>query len=143
MTWRKLGGEILAGMDSLDDQNPDRFVLYPVHLLSNLLLERVLEQRNASVYMSHPVVAVGQHNHTAWVDVKLENEIKRIEADFVVGCDGASSAVRKALFGDNFPGSTWEKQIVVTNVASSAPSSVKPPLTRPLGSLRRPQIWLV
>lgn len=116
MSWRKLGGEILAGFEDLDDQSPDRFLLYPVHLLCNLLHEHVLRQPTASVSMNHPVVSVGQDDHTAWVNVKVDNEIRRLEADFVVGCDGASSAVRKSLFGDRFPGFTWDKQIVGTNV---------------------------
>jgi len=38
-------------------------------------------------------------------------------ADYVIGCDGANSKVRRSLFGDwNFPGFTWGEQIVATNL---------------------------
>jgi 2-polyprenyl-6-methoxyphenol hydroxylase-like FAD-dependent oxidoreductase len=43
-----------------------------------------------------------------------ESEVR--EADYVVGCDG-DSIVRRKLFGEMvFPGFTWDKQIVATNV---------------------------
>lgn len=114
-SWRKLGGEILVHIEG-DSQSPDKPLLYPVHLLSNMLLERVLQQETASVHMSHAVIDVGQSDDAAWVRVKSGDEVKRIEGDFVIGCDGAKSVVRKSLFGDDFPGFTWDKQLVVTNV---------------------------
>ncbi|KAK8927975.1 FAD-dependent monooxygenase terC [Metarhizium anisopliae] len=114
-SWRKLGGEILVHIEG-DGQSPDKPLLYPVHLLSNLLLERVLQQETATVHMSHAVIDVGQSDDAAWVRVKSGDEVKRIEGDFVIGCDGAKSIVRKSLFGDDFPGFTWDKQLVVTNV---------------------------
>jgi 2-polyprenyl-6-methoxyphenol hydroxylase-like FAD-dependent oxidoreductase len=40
----------------------------------------------------------------------------RKDADYVVGCDGANSTVRRLLYGDSYPGRTWEEQIVATNV---------------------------
>jgi 2-polyprenyl-6-methoxyphenol hydroxylase-like FAD-dependent oxidoreductase len=40
-----------------------------------------------------------------------------VEGDYVVGCDGANSTVRRKLFGEMvFPGFTWDEQIVATNV---------------------------
>lgn len=117
MAWRKLGGELLASFENNDTSSSDRYLLWPVHKLSNFFLERVLEQPLAKVHMSSPVVDVGQNDHTAWVDVKVDGEIKRMEADFVVGCDGAQSAVRKSLFGSSFPGFTWDNQLVAVNVS--------------------------
>lgn len=119
MSWRNLKGEILAELADLDDTtNPDRFLLWPVHLLSNLLLEKVKQQVGAEVLMSHPVAAVGQDGSQAWVDVQLDEGNKRLYADYVVGCDGGNSTVRQSLYGDhNFPGYTWEQQLVVTNVS--------------------------
>ncbi|KAK7214894.1 hypothetical protein V2G26_002897 [Clonostachys chloroleuca] len=37
-------------------------------------------------------------------------------ADYVVGCDGANSVIRKQLFGADFPGYTWNLTIIATNV---------------------------
>lgn len=42
---------------------------------------------------------------------------EKFSADYIVGCDGASSQIRRSLFGNlDFPGRTWDEQIVATNV---------------------------
>jgi 2-polyprenyl-6-methoxyphenol hydroxylase-like FAD-dependent oxidoreductase len=116
LAWRKIGGEILASLENKDDSNPDRFLLWPVHKLSNFFLEKVLEQPTASVHMSCPVSGVGQNEDVAWIDIDIDGKVTRMEADFVVGCDGANSIVRRSLFGDSFPGHTWDRQLVAINV---------------------------
>ncbi|KAI6327106.1 hypothetical protein MCOR34_000536 [Pyricularia oryzae] len=65
----------------------------------------------------HRVLDVGQDEErkVAWVDVATPEGRKRVEGDYVVGCDGAASQVRRSLFGQDYPGFTWEKQIVATN----------------------------
>ena len=49
----------------------------------------------------------------AWVDVEIgkedeEKKHERMEADYVIGCDGSSSAVRRSLFGREWPGTRRE-----------------------------------
>ncbi|KAH0134562.1 FAD/NAD(P)-binding domain-containing protein, partial [Aureobasidium melanogenum] len=81
-----------------------------------LMLEEFVKQ-GGQVSWEHRVLEVQQDESKAWVKVQTptENE-KIIEADYVVGCDGANSIVRKSLFGEEFPGFTWnQKQIVATN----------------------------
>ena len=41
-----------------------------------------------------------------------------VKAKYVVGCDGANSIVRRKLFGEEYPGFTWDAQIIATNVSS-------------------------
>lgn len=118
MSWRNGKGDILAKMVDLDDTDPDRILLWTVHLLSNLLLEKVQQHPSAEALMSHPVTAVGQDESQAWVDVQLKEGSKRLYGDYVVGCDGAKSAVRKSLYSDvEFLGYTWKQQLVVTNAS--------------------------
>lgn len=135
MSWRNLKGDLLAEMVNLDDTNdPDRILLWPVHLLSNLLLEKVSKHACAEVLMSHPVTAVGQDESQAWVDVQLDEGSKRLYADYVVGCDGGKSAVRRSLYGENnFPGYTWKQQLVVTNASHR--------IHRPWQQLTLPQVY--
>lgn len=63
-------------------------------------------------------MTIGQSEDKSWVEVQTGNELKRLEVDYIVGCDGANSQIRKSLFGDwNFPSKTWDEQIVATNVS--------------------------
>ncbi|KXX73490.1 Para-nitrophenol 4-monooxygenase [Madurella mycetomatis] len=83
--------------------------------LDQLMLDEVVKL-GGKVEWEHKVVGVGQDERTAWAEVELKNGTnKRVQGDYVVGCDGANSAVRKALFGDEFPGMTWDAQIIATN----------------------------
>jgi 2-polyprenyl-6-methoxyphenol hydroxylase-like FAD-dependent oxidoreductase len=97
-----------------------RTVSLALQELDALMLEEFVKQ-GGQVSWEHRVLEVQQDESKAWVKVQTptENE-KIIEADYVVGCDGANSIVRKSLFGEEFPGFTWnQKQIVATNVSNT------------------------
>ncbi|KAK1753707.1 para-nitrophenol 4-monooxygenase [Echria macrotheca] len=84
--------------------------------LDQIMLDRFTGMYNGEVLWEHRVVGVGQDEKGAWVEVETAaGERKKIEGDYVVGCDGANSAVRKSLFGEEFPGFTWDRQIIATN----------------------------
>ncbi|KIW71019.1 hypothetical protein, variant [Phialophora macrospora] len=119
MCWRKLDGTYLAGMDnSLMHDDPDRLACMPLAQLDRLLYRNAIQQQSLEVFFNHKVVDLGQDTEKAWVDVETPEGPKRLEATYIVGCDGASSTVRRKLYGSkDFPGYTWDKQIVATNVA--------------------------
>lgn len=103
-----------------------RTTCYVLQDMDALMLDMFL-QRGGEISWRHPVVNVGHGEDkdgktTAWVDVEVgeEKRRERIEGDYyVLGCDGANSTVRKSLFGDAYPGFTWEgQQIVATNVGA-------------------------
>ncbi|KAK6068154.1 FAD binding domain-containing protein [Seiridium cupressi] len=83
--------------------------------LDRLMLDEFLNKYNGKVDWNHRVIDVGQNGQTAWVDVQTPNGPAKICGDYIVGCDGATSQVRKSIF-DDFPGFTWEQQVVATNV---------------------------
>lgn len=117
--WRKLDGTRLAGLDMegvIPKDYPYNMVCYPLDKLGPLLLKHALKQPNVEVHWSHEVLKTGQDDSSAWVTVKTPEGEREIVADYIVGCDGASSIVRRQLFGDEFPGFTWDDQIVATNV---------------------------
>lgn len=122
--WRKIDGSFIAGARpseaALPSDYPYRMVVLPLDRLLPLLYAHLQRQSTAAVRLSHAVVSVGQHEGTAWVDVVVQDDgserKQRIEADYVIGCDGASSAVRRALFGPDYPGETLDAQIIATNV---------------------------
>lgn len=107
----------------------DRMTIMPLGDLVKIMFAHCLRHPGVvEVRFEHRAVGVGQDGEGAWVDVDVtersvegqeeEERVRRerFRADFVVGCDGATSAVRKALFGREWPGQTFQQQIVVQNV---------------------------
>lgn len=87
-----------------------------------LISKKFQEQKGsgAEILWNYDVVDLGQDESKAWVDVETPQGRKRLEADYIVGCDGGSSAIRRGLFGqDAMPGFTWDKQLVAADVGSS------------------------
>lgn len=75
-------------------------------VLSRSLQARLLREPSARIWREAEVGDVGQSADRAWVEVRRDRSVERIDADFVVGCDGAHSVVRKAI-GTDFEGSTY------------------------------------
>ncbi|KAL0260072.1 hypothetical protein SLS55_005817 [Diplodia seriata] len=122
------GGAALLGRIDLDSGEGDRTACLALDELGAVLVEALegcCGGGNVSVVWGARVVGVGEEEGEkgrAWVDVEVvgdegEKRVERRYADYVVGCDGASSAVRRKLFGEKeFPGRTWDEQIVAANV---------------------------
>ncbi|KIX94869.1 uncharacterized protein Z520_09559 [Fonsecaea multimorphosa CBS 102226] len=113
-TWRKVDGTVINRLTGMS-RNPDKggFVCLPVYDLASLLYDELCQLPNAQVYWNHRVTVISQNETRAWVE--CENG-QKFEGDFVVGCDGGTSTVRKSLFGSNFPGHTWDVIMVATNI---------------------------
>lgn len=116
--WRKLDGSAIAEIDNgaLGD-DPERMTCLPLDQLGQILRNHLQRQSNVQLLFNHNVVSLGQTDSRAWIDVETPEGRKKMEADYIVGCDGANSQIRRSLFGDwDFPGRTWDEQIVATNV---------------------------
>lgn len=123
--WRKLNGERICGYDrslmhdgGLDG---DGLTVYWVGRLC-ALLERVLKTRTGiSVQWGSKVVALKNgldpKDPTATLAVESsKGDRKTYTSDYIVGCDGGNSTVRRLMFGArNFPGFSWDVQVVATN----------------------------
>ena len=79
------------------------------HKLANMAIARLRALPNAEVRMGTNVVEVSQSDSQAVVKVESGAEFS---ADYVIGCDGGRSAVRKAL-GIEFEGFTWPERFLV------------------------------
>ena len=120
--WRKLDGTYLAGWDcSVVKDDHDRLACMPLAALDRLLYRHATAQPSVKVLFNHKVTDIGQDESKAWIEAETPEGVRRFEADYVVGCDGASSIVRRKLIGgrESFPGWTWDKQIVATNVSTT------------------------
>lgn len=121
ISWRLLDEDrtVLAGLDGgVVHDSPERMVCLGLNDLSAILLEELEKQPCAKVSWDHEVQSLGQDGEKAWVVCKTPEGEKTITARYIVGCDGANSVVRRKLFGEmEFPGFTWEEQIVATNVS--------------------------
>ncbi|QKX53819.1 uncharacterized protein TRUGW13939_00899 [Talaromyces rugulosus] len=116
--WRNLDGDFLAGMAApgSKDAGPTPMICLPLNKLNHVLQRHINQLPHVEVFYSHKVIGLGQDEEKAWVDVETSDGGKKFEAQFIVGCDGANSQIRRSLFGDlAFPGFTWEQQIVATN----------------------------
>jgi 2-polyprenyl-6-methoxyphenol hydroxylase-like FAD-dependent oxidoreductase len=116
--WRRIDGSLLGGIYSGKLPEEKQVVCLPLDKVSKIILRHVQEQSTAQIKWSHKVVNVGQDENVAWVEVETPDGLIKMSASYIVGCDGANSQVRRSLFGDwNFPGRTWDEQIVATNVS--------------------------
>lgn len=120
VVWRKPDGFLLGALDydSLPEENLERMVALPLNDVCRILLSRLSAFPSVKLHWSHTVVDAGESNNQAWVDVEAPAGKHRLEADYIIGCDGANSKIRRTFQGEkNFPGMTWDQQVVATNVS--------------------------
>jgi 2-polyprenyl-6-methoxyphenol hydroxylase-like FAD-dependent oxidoreductase len=119
MSWRKVDGTPIVSIEDVAQwKSPDAMTVLPLGMLGQVMLFHSKKYSNLSLKWSHQVLDVGQDENSAWVIAKNEEGIeKKISGDFICGCDGGTSQVRKSLFGrEGFKGKTWDFQLVATNV---------------------------
>ncbi|PNS16435.1 U3 small nucleolar RNA-associated protein 21 [Sphaceloma murrayae] len=116
ITWRKLDGTEIAKFNIDGIPYEQRMHCLPLGRLCGVLQEALTELPNAKISYSHRVLEIENLSEKAKLLVETPSGQKSMEADYVVGCDGANSQIRRALFGNDFPGFTWDEQIVATNV---------------------------
>lgn len=124
LCWRKLDGTRLAGFDRTvchdGDLDGDGLTVYPVGPLCALLERELKERADINVLWGRKVVSfksgLEDGAKEATVEVEADGRTETYTADYAVGTDGGNSTVRRLMFGKrNFPGFTWDKQIMATN----------------------------
>lgn len=117
--WRKIDGSMICDCsfgDVLGDY-PYRMVVLPLDKLVKLLYQHTQKYSNAKVTFNTKVTDAGSDETGAWVEVDTPSGHQRMKADYVVGTDGASSTVRRCIFGKgSFEGETLDAQIIASNV---------------------------
>ncbi|KAK1072860.1 hypothetical protein LTR33_010140 [Friedmanniomyces endolithicus] len=123
--WRKLNGERICGYDRslLHDGGleGDGLTVYWVGRLCALLEREVKKRTGVSVKWDHKVTSLqsGLDPHDTSGSLEVEGpggKTTTYTADYIVGCDGGNSTVRRLMHGQrNFPGFSWDVPIVATN----------------------------
>lgn len=116
VSWRYIDGTLIAKLRTPDAPSDFRMMSLPLDGLLPLIGSHLDKQPTAKILWAHNVTAIGQDEKQAWVDAETPDGPKRFYATYLIGCDGGGSKVRRELFGQNFPGRTWDEQIVATNV---------------------------
>ncbi|KAF2462456.1 hypothetical protein BDY21DRAFT_412758 [Lineolata rhizophorae] len=119
VTWRKKDRTPIAEIrnDVMPKDDPLRMVVLPLNQVTEIMYKHLMQKPTAELKWNHKVTGLGQDADKAWVDCETPSGPSRVEADYIVGCDGANSQIRRSLFGDfEFPGWTWEKQIIASNM---------------------------
>jgi 2-polyprenyl-6-methoxyphenol hydroxylase-like FAD-dependent oxidoreductase len=117
--WREMDGTYIAGIPMHNPEDPDAMVVLPLDKLVRLYYRHLQKQPTAELKWAHKVVGIEQDEKEARVICETPEGRKTLGADYVLGCDGANSQIRRSLFGDkNFPGETLHSQIIATNVRS-------------------------
>jgi 2-polyprenyl-6-methoxyphenol hydroxylase-like FAD-dependent oxidoreductase len=115
--WREFDGTYIAGIKSHVD-DPDVMVCLPLDRLIRLYYRHFQKEKTGDLLWAHKVVGIEQDEKEARVMCETPDGTITLGADYVLGCDGANSQVRKSLFGKEYPGETLHSQIIATNVSS-------------------------
>jgi 2-polyprenyl-6-methoxyphenol hydroxylase-like FAD-dependent oxidoreductase len=127
--WRRVADEkklVSIDMSCVKD-HPDRMTIMQLGEMIKIMYRHCIEKGKGliDIRFEHRVLGVHQDGGKAWVDVEIGEAKSRstFEADYVVGCDGATSAVRRSLFGREWPGQTFDYRFIVQNVSLALKSS--------------------
>lgn len=113
--WDKPKRELVARMDHaiLGDDTRFPFVVQTEqHKLANMALGRLRAMDNAEVHMASRITAIDHDADKVTVEVTHDGAVEKYTGDYLVGCDGAHSIVRKSL-DIEFKGYTFPEAFVV------------------------------
>ncbi|KAL2205523.1 putative monooxygenase [Sarocladium strictum] len=118
LTWRYKDGRAAVSMEqkSVPESSNNRMVVLPLGRVCEILYEEAISCGVEVLFKHRMLPEIGQTEEKAWADISVDGEVKRMEADYIVGCDGGNSQIRRSLFGDlGFPGWTWNQQLIASN----------------------------
>ncbi|SIM59146.1 FAD-dependent oxidoreductase [Micromonospora cremea] len=113
--WDKPSRSLVARLDHDVLRHETRFpfvVQTEQHKLARIGLHRLAEMPNVEVRLGCTFTSLEQSADSVVVHAQTADGPVRLTGDWVIGCDGGRSAVRKGL-GIEFEGYTWPERFVV------------------------------
>lgn len=98
------------------DLTPYHYILhFGQDVLANMILKRFLSLPGSQILWGTTLEGIEQDQRHVVATVSDANRQRQIEADWLLGADGARSTVRK-LIGATFDGFTWPDTFMATNI---------------------------
>jgi 3-(3-hydroxy-phenyl)propionate hydroxylase len=89
------------------------------YYLEEYLADEVCKQPLADLRWKHKVIGVEQEGDHAALTVETPDGVYRMEADWIVACDGANSSVR-GMVGAEFKGQVFQDRFLIADVVMKA-----------------------
>ena len=139
-------GRQLADMKFAPEESPYRFIaMVPQDVTERLLLEQ-LQQKGGTVEYETTFVSAEEHDDHVVATLNHKGETRQVRASYVVGCDGAHSAVRH-LLNLPFEGAQYDDSFLLADIETNealpadelqlCPSERGPVAIFPMSSTRR------
>ena len=113
--WDRPKDEIVAKFNHqllADETNFPYVVQCEQFKLANIALKKLKTFNNSSIYFSHEVTGVKQTGDQVIINVTSPNGYEVFDGDYLIGCDGGRSTIRKESKID-FEGFTYPERFVV------------------------------
>ena len=108
----------LARMHFAPEESPYRFVAMVPQNVTEALLLQELQRKGGKVEYDTSFVSAVQHGDSVRATVDHTGRSEEISARFMVGCDGAHSAVRR-LLNLSFEGGEYEDSFMLADIESN------------------------
>ncbi len=110
------------------------------HKLARLLAEMLDKQPNADIHFRHRLLSFEQDNTGVTASIETPFSIEKINANYLIGADGANSIVRKWL-GIEFSGFTYPEKFLTLSTETSLEDYI--PELSYVNYVADPDEWLV
>ncbi|MBK1795505.1 FAD-dependent oxidoreductase [Devosia sp. WQ 349] len=113
--WDRVSGEMIAEYDHalIADETKYPYVVQCEQFkTSKIILKHLQDEPNAEVLFSHELLSFEASDTEVVAEVRTPSGYQTFKGRYLIGADGARSAVRKGA-GIEFAGFTWEEQFLV------------------------------
>jgi 3-(3-hydroxy-phenyl)propionate hydroxylase len=102
-----------------DDHKMPAMINYQQYHLEERMVKACVESDLVDIRWKHKVLSLQQHDDYANLNVETPDGIYKIEAQWVIACDGANSSVR-GMVGADFTGQFFQDRFLIADVVMKA-----------------------